>query len=147
MRKVKWLVLVIAVLAVGVVAVNAQDTHQIVDGQLYIKDGRVNSWDVAAPVAVYCRFDHPYADDVDMSVLTSIELLGINYAGNGELVLSVDAAQIDAVGETPAEDTLIAAADGFSLYRAATGSLYVVGPADGSGNPYLFVWDRGTEGC
>ncbi|MCB9450443.1 MAG: hypothetical protein H6672_03340 [Anaerolineaceae bacterium] len=147
MRKVSWLVLVMAVLAMGVVAVNAQDTHQVVDGVLYIQDGRVNSWDVAAPVAVYCRFDYPDADDVDYSVLSSIELLTINYADEGELTLSVDAAQIDAVGETPAENTLIAAAGGYGLYRATNGSLYVVGPADASGNPYIFVWNRGDQNC
>lgn len=148
MRNIKWLALVIMVLAVGSGAVSADDnTHKVADNQLYILDGRVNSWDVAAPVAVYCRFDYPYADDVNMSVLTSIEVLGINYANNGELLFSVDAAAIDAAGTSPAQDTLLGSGGGTSLYRATDGQFYIVGPANEKGEPYIFTWERGTQGC
>jgi hypothetical protein len=149
MRVFKLGLLAAGVLLLGVGAASANDTAVQIGEQLYILDGRVNSWDVAAPVAVYCQHESPEADnsDTDRDSLAGIELLAINASNNGELALRVDGTDIAAVGENPASATLLGSSNGYSLYRAPGGSFYVVAPPDEEGKVYSFVWEEGDPGC
>lgn len=140
MRMLKLGLVLGVVLLVGVGAASADDgTLKQIGEHLFILDGRVNSWDVAAPVAVYCKYDN--------DGMTGIELLSINESNNGELALWVDGANIAAVGDSPASDTLLGTDNGFSLYRAHSGEFYVVAPPDDEGKVYSFVWETGDPGC
>lgn len=139
MRYVKF-VLICLSLVVGVGAVSAS-------GATSIQDGRVNSWQLGAPAAVYCKFDHPDKKNPDKSVLNRIEILRINSQNNGELVLSVSTAEVDAVGERPQTNTLIAGAQGYNLYRLANGEFYLTTPADKESKVYTFTWKRGAQNC
>ncbi|GAB4572615.1 MAG: hypothetical protein Kow0077_12520 [Anaerolineae bacterium] len=83
-----------------------------------IIDGRINAYDIAAPVAVYPAH---YADG------TGLHFYAIDDAGEGDLVLEVTPATIAAVPELPAQNTLIASTpDGsIALYRLTTGEFQV----------------------
>ena len=79
-----------------------------------IDDGRLNRFDVAAPVAVF---------PVEYATGTGLHLYAIMADGVGTLVLEVTPEMIAAVPAMPAENTLIAATpDGsIALYRLTTG--------------------------
>lgn len=129
MRLVKFSLLLGLVFGVGLVS--ADDPS--------LRDGRVNYWDAGAPVAVYCHFDG--------SNLSSIELLKINSSNQGELLLEISAADINAAGDQPAVNTLLAEAQGFKLYRLTNGEFEVMAPADKEGKVYAFTWERGSFAC
>jgi hypothetical protein len=83
-----------------------------VGGGAPFTDGRINNFDQAAPFVVYRNGD-----------TLEFYLLDINGVGQRRLV--VTAAEIDAVGAAPSENTLIASdeAIGLYFYRLTTGEL------------------------
>lgn len=131
----------LAVAVIGVGAAAAQEHNGV------IADGRVNSWDLAAPVAVYCTFENPDIEDPDYSEFSGIELWGINEDSEGRLILTVDAETISEVGVDADEALEIASAEGFTLYRNADGSFAVIAPADFEGKTYSFSWEFGDQSC
>jgi hypothetical protein len=146
MKLFKVTVLLAFVLTIGVSAIFADED----DSVPMIEDGRVNAWDIAAPVVIYCTFDYPYSDDPDMGVLDTIELwalVTIDDNVQGSMVLEVSADTIEEVGYSTDSDTVIASASGFTLVRATDASLYVTAPADAEGKVYSFSWEFGDEGC
>lgn len=145
MRGFKVLVMLCGLLLLGVGVIYAEEEQPVPDG--HIDDGRVNYWDLAAPVAVYCTFDSPDASDPDYSVFKTIELWGINSEGSGYHVLTVTSDDIDEMGYSTSQNTQIASASGYSLNRGTDGSFYVVSPADAEGKVYIFSWDRGDQNC
>ncbi len=88
------------------------------DCRLMFVDGRLNNFDMAAPVAVY---PHAFASGV------GLRFYAINSAGEGAPVLEVTPEMIAAVSGQPAENTLIASTlDGsIALYRLTTGEFQV----------------------
>jgi hypothetical protein len=146
MSKLKFVLVIALVLVFGVSLVSADNNQQKVDGQLFITDGRVNSWDVAAPAVVYCSFSNTNPTDASTRTFEGIQVLRVNAENNGELALDVSAAKIAAVGTTPAADTLLAQADGISLYRAHTGEFYLTAPQR-DGKTYTFTWKAGDQNC
>ncbi|MBN2472468.1 MAG: hypothetical protein JXN59_17205 [Anaerolineae bacterium] len=88
------------------------------DCRLMFVDGRLNNFDMAAPVAVYPQ---AFANGVGM------RFYAINSAGEGTLTLEVTPEMIAAVPDQPAENTLIASTpDGsIALYRLTTGEFQV----------------------
>lgn len=97
-------------------------------------DGRLNNFDVAAPVAVY-TVDYGNANGLDFWTPTGFD-------GAGELALRVTADDIAQVDATPEVATLIAAAaDGsVSLYRLPDGAFQVLANAGTSGT-YSLVFE------
>jgi archaellum component FlaF (FlaF/FlaG flagellin family) len=146
MSKVKS-VLVIMLLVFGASLVSADNSQEKVEnGQLFITDGRVNSWDVAAPAVVYCTFSDTNPTDASTRTFEGIKVLRVNAENNGELAFNVSAAKINSVGATPATDTLLEQADGISLYRAHTGEFYLTAPQN-DGKTYTFTWKAGDQNC
>lgn len=126
------LVLVFAALVMMVfaVAVSAEeDTVTLPE----ISDGRVNEFDIAAPVAIYDLYIYPYADDVDAGVLDRIEFWGLD----GQKVLEVERSQIVNAQASAGTSVLVASNNGYSLYKEADGSLTAVVGA------YVFNWTPG----
>ena len=70
------LVLVFAVLIMAVFAVSVSAEGEDTVPLPSINDGRVNNFDIDAPVAIYDIYVYPYADDVNMGVLASCRVLG-----------------------------------------------------------------------
>ena len=97
------------------------------DHPLPLHDGRINP-DPAAPVAVYC---HDYGIDV----------YRINSDSTGSLVFTATNEEIDAVGASPVENTLIDAYDNIRLYRLTTGEFQVNAGPDAEGKEYVLIWD------
>ncbi len=128
------LMVLLAVLAMAVfaVAVSAEDDSTSLPT---INDGRVNEYDIAAPVAIYDVYSYPYADDVNMGVLDHIEFWGIPSGGDTiQKVMNVTAAEINAAAPT-GSSVLVASNAGYSLYEEVDGSLTLVGPFN-----YVFNW-------
>ena len=90
-------------------------------------DGRIKP-DAAAPVAVYC---HDYGIDV----------YRINPDSTGSLVFTATNAEIDAVGKSPPENTLIDYYGNIRLYRLTTGEFQVNAGPDSEGKEYVLIWD------
>lgn len=90
------------------------------DGE--IRDGRVNSRDLGAPLAVYCPDGLP-------------EIYAINSEGAGTLALTVTQEQIDAVG-IPEVNTVIAEGQGIRLFRLTSGEYQAVSAPDFEGKVY-----------
>ncbi len=124
-------VMALAVFAVSVVSAQDDSTNLPT-----INDGRVNEFDIAAPVAIYDYYSYPYADDVNMGVLDHIEFWGIPSGGdNIQKVMNVTAAEIVAADTSAGSSVLVASNDGYSLYKEVDGSLTLVGPFN-----YTFNW-------
>ena len=97
-------------------------------------DGRLNNFDVAAPVAVF-TVEYDNSNGLDFWTPTGFE-------GAGELALRVTAEDIASVDATPDTPTLIAAAEDASvaLYRLSDGAFQVLANAGTSGT-YSLVFE------
>ena len=118
--------LVMMVFAVAAVSADDTDTSYLPT----INDGRVNEYDIAAPVAIYDLYDYPYVDDVNAGVLDRIEFWGVD----GQKILEVSREQIVNAAPTSGSSVLVATGSGLSLYKEVDGSLTLI---DGS---YLYNW-------
>lgn len=129
---------------IGVVGVGAAAADTAEDVPM-IEDGRVNAWDISAPVVVYCIFEYVDEDDTDLGVLDTVDLWSVfineDDAAQGSLALQVTAEDIAAVGVPTDENTIIASDNGVSLYRGTDGNLIAVGSG------YTFSWELGAQGC
>lgn len=109
---------------------------------MIIHDGRLNEFDVAAPVAVYYTYQSvTNSDGTVQQVPNGIELLAIDQTTNeGKLALNADLAAIQQLtsGAVSSLD-----GQGFSLnYKA--GWFWVTAPADSEGKVYSFSWQNKT---
>ncbi|MFN8379628.1 MAG: hypothetical protein U0452_13260 [Anaerolineae bacterium] len=140
------MLVVLALLLVAAIGVSAEDEETVPA----FNDGRVNSTDIAAPVAVYCEIVYPYSDDVNVGVFNSASLWGLTHAADGEFheLLTVTADDV-ASAQASGTQVLVAQAYGFSLYANTDGSLTVVAPTFEEGKePYQFTWTPGeTANC
>jgi hypothetical protein len=111
--------------------------YATIDGPITFTDGRINRRDPAAAFAVY-----PHSDASGGLGLVIYDA----YADR--LLLEVTAAQIAAVPERPAENSLIAASpDGrVSLYRLFDGQFQAMGPA-ASGKQYGVIFPEISSGA
>ena len=115
-----------------------------------IRDGRVNGNDIAAPVAVFCKFTYPDANNTALkpvnrwrSVLDRVELWGITDSTR----------QFHEIVMVPGSDIMLtpstlgvhvdAEGFGYVLYHNADGSLTVTAPPDREGKVYTFTWTPG----
>lgn len=125
MRFLKVLTVLALFAVVGVGVIQAEDS-----GIPLFNDGRVNSWQMDEPVAVYCIFD---ASDAG-GVFQRIEVWGLN----ADKLLEASAAEISAASGAAALDT----ANGYSLAQLSDGSFQVSAPEG-----YTFTWQRGALNC
>ncbi|MDX2136902.1 MAG: hypothetical protein SF123_02315, partial [Chloroflexota bacterium] len=146
----KWTLGLIAVgllvLGVGTGVVAASDDINVPT----INDGRVNSFDVATPVVVYCEFDHFSATDgTEWSALTQIDLYALLYSdATWENVVSVSADELMDAMAAEREDTVLLQGNyGFGLYLNTDDSLTVTAPPDFEGKTYSFTWTLGSSNC
>lgn len=102
-------------------------------------DGRVNLYDIASPVAVYCSFDYPYADDVNMGVLSGVEAWALNGNDVFEKVIDVTAQDIAEAAAAVSADTttLLDSGAGYALYLEDDSSLTLASAG------YSFNWTPG----
>ena len=100
-----------------------------------IEDGRINKFDIASPVAIFANYGYPYADDINMGVLDSLEFWGITYTDHVDKVLDVTAAQIQSA-DNSAGSAVVASANGYTLYLEADDSLTLVGAG------YTYNWTQ-----
>jgi putative cell wall-binding protein len=147
----KWSMLIVGVLAlalmVGVGFAAAEDETEDVP---VIADGRVNSWEVAAPVVIYCDFEGYSLDDgTEYSVMTQLDLYALPYSdGAWENIVSVSADDLaDAMASEREESTLLAGSLGYGLYLNADDSLTAIAPGDAEGKVYTFSWNLGDQNC
>lgn len=145
----KWVVGVVGA-AVLVVSANAvafagEGDTTIFDTEDYgavlmLADGRLNSFDVAAPVAIFNTITTVADDELGyVDTVTGLQLLSIDpETNNGVPVLEVDAAQI---AELLAGDVETLSNNGFTL-SYADGYFRVTAPADTEGKVYSFTWEN-----
>jgi uncharacterized protein involved in high-affinity Fe2+ transport len=146
----KWSKLMVGVLAlalmVGVGIAAADDTEDVP----VISDGRVNSWQVAATVVIYCDFEgYSLEDGTKYSVMMQIDLYALPYSdGSWENVVSVSADELsDAMAEEREESVLVAGNLGYGLYLNVDDSLTATAPGDAEGKVYSFTWNLGDQNC
>jgi hypothetical protein len=148
-RSLKILLLAALLAVIGVGVIQAQGSE---NGVPIFSDGRVNNWQIDAPVAVYCVFDH--TQDVNVGVFQQISIWGLN---SNEL-LHATAADIAAaqanfskvstastrskVATTTSTMATLDSADGYTLSLLQNGSFQVSAP-----NGYTFNWTRGDTDC
>jgi hypothetical protein len=144
----------LAVLLLGMIVVVAKDGSkdpQPTNG--YIFDGRLNGADVAAPVAVFYKYDALRlpgdwtAAVKEVKVLRGVELLAIDPKTNsGKLALEVSAADIAKVVDNAKhkDGTLIKSQNGYSLFYSKDNWFWIVSPPDKEGKTYTFEWQNLT---
>lgn len=122
-----------------------------------IRDGRVNGNDIAAPVAVFCRFIYPDANNTALKpanryagVLDRVELWGITDNSADHYFHEIAMVPASTINATPATQGVHVDAEafGYVLYHNADGSLTIVAPPDSNGSTYRFTWTPGrAPGC
>ena len=119
----------------------------------YIYDGRLNGADVAAPVAVYYKYDKVRtpgdwkAAFYEKQVLRGVEVLAIDPKTNtGSLALAVSAEDIAKIVDKAGhkDGTLIASQNGYSMYYSKANWFWITTPADATGKTYTFQWQNLT---
>ncbi len=119
----------------------------------FINDGRLNGADVAAPVAVYYKYDLVRspgdwkATFYEKKVLRGLELLAIDPKTNeGYLVLDVPAqVMIEAIDTGGHEEgMLLASENGYNLFYSKANWFWISAPADKEGKVYTFKWQNFT---
>ena len=130
-----------------------EDSTEPVPTNGYIYDGRLNGADVAAPVAIFYRYETVRlpgdwtAPFKEVDKLEGIELLAIDpVTNNGRLVMDVPVTTIiDKIDTGHHKDgLLIASNEGFSLYYSDDNWFYVTAPADKEGKTYTYQWQNFT---
>ena len=138
MRGLRILLLAALFAVIGVGVIQAQGE---MNGIPVFSDGRVNNWQIDAPVAVYCVFDH--TEDVNVGIFQQITVWGLN---NDELfhatAADISAAQASFSKVNAPTTTTLAAADGYTLSLLSDDTFQVSAP-----NGYVFNWQRGDTNC
>jgi hypothetical protein len=152
MRKGVLFLLLAALLLVSAGVVLAQDEPD--EGMMWVysdygripmfTDGRLNAFDLAAPVAIYYTAHQvQFTDAPTISVPDGVQLLAIDPVTKaGNLVLDVPVEEIRHMidEELVGADGVIAEQNGYSLHYAAPGLFWVATPADFEGKVYSYVW-------
>jgi len=145
MTKKMWIGLLLAVMVVSaaVVSADAGDVAQIeTDYGTFpvITDGRVNGFDIAAPVVVYYTYEEGKEPETDGAIPNGIELLAVNQAtNNGELVLR---ATSDDIQQLLNGTMTSLSSNGYTLNYSDSGWFWISAPADSEGKPYSFAWQN-----
>jgi len=143
MRSLRILLVVAMFAVIGVGVIHADEDN----GIPVFGDGRVNNWQIDAPVAVYCLFDN--TENVNVGIFQQIAIWGLN---NNEL-LHASAADINAAEakftslkptskSKPVTMMTLDSADGYTLSLLKDDTFQVSAP-----NGYVFNWKRGDTGC
>ena len=79
--------------------------------------------------------------------VVAVGALVVSLGGTSYAAIQISSADINAVGDQPAANTLLAEAQGYKLYRLTSGDFSVMSPPDAEGKVYSFTWKRGDLGC
>ncbi|MEO8612651.1 MAG: hypothetical protein ABI690_32455 [Chloroflexota bacterium] len=137
------LLVVVMALSVAVAAASPGSAVKVTtpDGQTIpeIADGRLNGFDIAAPVVVY--YTYPEGQPAVGETPTGVELLAVNQqSNNGYLVLNATNSDIQKLID--GKSTAVAN-NGYSLnYDRKNGWFWISTP----GNQYNFSWDNTVFG-
>lgn len=101
----------------------------------HFTDGRINLYDIAAPVAIYDLYAHPFTNNVNRGVLDRIEFWGLDGTGSIQKVLQVEKADITAATVPTTSPVLLASNLGYSLFKDLDGKLTLIAP-----NNYHYTW-------
>lgn len=114
----------------GDIVSNCIGSGILLDGSLHpvFTDGRINNYDVAAPVAVY---PHEVNGEVGLII----------YATDGTLLLVISPEQIRASPENPESNILIAEGNGVALYRI-TGGKWQINTRQYNGKTYVLIFEQ-----
>ncbi|MFN8379462.1 MAG: hypothetical protein U0452_12410 [Anaerolineae bacterium] len=131
----------------SVSAGNATPAPTPIPNAPHISDGRVNAYDVAAPVAVFCKMTYPDRNNTSLkvvnrfnAVLDRVELWGVTDSTRQfHEIAMVPGSTINATPGTLGVH-VDAEGYGYALYHNADGSLTVVAPPDQNGFVYRFTW-------
>lgn len=119
----------VTVIQFGIPIQKKEKVDEIFDPRCRFEDDRINVRDVMATATIYCLPDG------------GVSIWDVNIMSQGEPAVAVTAAEIAAVPERPAENTLIAGIPGISLYRLTSGELQVNAAPNFYGDPeYVFIW-------
>lgn len=144
MRK-GWITLLIVAALTLVASVGWVGAADSTDSSVpLIADGRVNAWDIGAPVVVYCTFDsYTLEDGTEVSDLQAVNLVALRYEGGSwENVVSVSADTLtSALTEPRTESVLLDSNEGYSVFLNADDSLTAATAG------YSFNWSLGDQGC
>jgi hypothetical protein len=125
----------------GLITVGSEDYGRIA----MFTDGRLNAFDLAAPVAIYYTKHNvlrPYAPTI--SVVDGIEVLAINpVTNNGELALRLTSEEIRHLVEEAGEVdcSCLLERNGYSLHYSRSGWFWVETPPDREGKVYTYAWE------
>jgi hypothetical protein len=133
------ILIAVLLLALSMLALPSFAASSDEDPSPAFSDGRMNSFDVAAPVAVYV-VGYDEGNGLDFWTPTGFE-------GAGELSLRVTGDDIAKVDANPESATLIASAENgtVSLYRLPDGSFQVLANAGTSGTYSLIFETLGAN--
>lgn len=107
-----------------------------------IDDGRINAFDIGAPVVVfYDTQDATLDDGTVVQVADGIDLLAVNQeTNNGNLVLHASVSDIQKLldgSQSSLSD------NGYTLnYNSEHGWFWISAPADSEGKVYTFAWEN-----
>jgi hypothetical protein len=145
MAKKGWigLLLVVMVMSAAVASADPGNVAQIeTDYGTFpaITDGRVNGFDIAAPVVVYYTYEEGKEPETDGAIPNGIELLAVNPAtNNGELVLRATSEDIQQLLDGSLDSLT---SNGYTLNYTDSGWFWISAAADDEGKPYSFAWEN-----
>jgi len=151
-RYSKWMVAVlVGVMALASVIPALADEETVnIDDLPHIADGRLNAFDLAAPVVIYYTQDQVQLfDDAGQplwgdnggyayeNVITGLEIVGVNADGT---TYSLASLTTEAINDLLADGETSLDLNGFQLDILTDGYL-LVAPADAEGKVYSFEWE------
>ena len=136
-------------LMTSVIAVQAATTATDTPPVPSFNDGRINSFDTGAPVAIFNTRSDVAALDTNglattQSVISGIQLLRWNNdMGNTTQVINMSTADIEkAIAKNTKTDFVLSTANGYTLKYSQSGWFWVTAPADSEGKVYTFTWQK-----
>jgi hypothetical protein len=125
----------------GLISVYTEDYGHIA----MFTDGRLNAFDLAAPVAIYyTKHNELRPNAPTISVVDGIEVLAINpVTRNGELALHLTNEEIRNLVEQAGDVdcSCLIERNGYSLHYSRSGWFWVETPPDREGKVYTYTWE------
>lgn len=144
MNRKLWIGMAVALMALSVTVASADDRVVQIDTDYgtypAIADGRINGFDIGAPVVVYYNYEAGKEPGTDGAIPTGIVLLAVNQeSNNGYPVLEATSDDIAAFLDGSITSL---SANGYTLNYTDAGWFWISAPADSEGKVYTFAWEN-----